>query len=68
MTDEEDMIKKVFGESVEEALRDMNEERVAARARRVEAVPNKREVEERNLDHAVFRSWCPRCVKGRAEA
>ncbi len=38
------------------------------RARNVEAVPNSKEVEEHNLDHAVFRSWCPHCVKGRAEA
>ncbi len=25
-------------------------------------------MEECNLDHAVFRSWRPRCVKGQAEA
>ena len=31
-------------------------------------MPSAREVEEHNLDHAVFRSWCPHCVKGRAEA
>ncbi len=34
----------------------------------MEAAPSKKEVEEHNLDHAVFGSWCPRCVKGRAEA
>ncbi len=38
------------------------------RARKVEAVPSKKEVEGRNVDHAVFRSWRPRCVKVRAEA
>ncbi len=27
-----------------------------------------REVEEHNIDHTVFRSWSPPCVKGRAEA
>ena len=26
------------------------------------------EVEVHNLDHGVFRSWCPHCVKGRAES
>ena len=39
-----------------------------ARARKTEIVPSDKEVEERNLDHAVFRSWCPCCVKGRAES
>ncbi len=39
-----------------------------ASARRVETVPSEREVEEHNLDHGVFRSWCPHCVKRRAEA
>ena len=38
------------------------------KARSTETVPSAREVEEHNLDHAVFRSWCPHCVKGRAEA
>ncbi len=38
------------------------------RSGKVEAVPNKKEVGEHNLGHAVFRSWCPRCVKGLAEA
>ncbi len=36
--------------------------------RRTEAVPNDKEVEEHNVDHAVFRAWCPHCVKGRGEA
>ena len=44
------------------------EEAVGARARRTDAVPSAREVEEHNLDHAVFRSWCPHFVKGRAES
>ncbi len=39
-----------------------------ARARKVGAVPSKKEVEEHNLDHAVFRSWCPHCAKARVEA
>ncbi len=39
-----------------------------ARARRVETGPSEKEVEEHNLDHGIFRSWCPHCVKGRAEA
>ena len=39
-----------------------------ARARKTEIAPSDKEVEERNLDHAVFRNWCPHCVKGRAES
>ena len=50
------MFKKVFGESVEETLRETSEEGAGARARNVEAVPSKKEVKEHNLDHAVFRS------------
>ena len=38
------------------------------RARNTVAMPSSKEVEERNLDHAVFWSWRPRCVKGRAES
>ncbi len=34
----------------------------------MEIAPSDKEVEEHNLDHAVFRSWCPHCVKGRAES
>ena len=36
--------------------------------RKTEAVPSDKEVEEHNVDHAVFRAWCPHCVKGRGEA
>ncbi len=57
MKDEEEMFKEVFGESVEEALREMSEEGVGAKARKVEAPPSKKEVEEHNLDHVAFRSW-----------
>ncbi len=39
-----------------------------ASARKTEAVPSEKELEEHDLDNAVFRSWCPRCVKGRAES
>ncbi len=65
--------KRAFGESAEEAVRKereegAREEAVRARARRVETVPSEKEVEERNVDHGVFRSWCPHCVKGQAEA
>ena len=47
---------------------EVGEEATRTKARRTEIVPSMREVEEHNLDHAVFRSWCPHCVKGRAEA
>ncbi len=39
-----------------------------AKARTTEMVPSEKAVEEHNLDHAVFRGWCPHRVKGRAEA
>ncbi len=65
---EEEMFEKVFCQSVGETLRETGEEGIAARARKAEAAPGKEEAEERNLDHAVFRSWCPRCVKCWAEA
>ena len=43
-------------------------EEYRVRMRRTEAVPSAREVEEHNVEHAMFRSWCPHCVKGRGEA
>ena len=65
---EEELFEKVFGQSVEETLKEASEGGVVAKARKVEVVPSKKEVGDHNLDHAVFRSWCPHCVKGRAEA
>jgi hypothetical protein len=51
-----------------ETPRNTGEDANAAKARKTEAVPSAKEVEERKLDHSVFRSWCPHCVKGGAEA
>ncbi len=65
---EDEMFEKVFGQSVEETSKETCEEGVTSRGRRVEAAPSRKEVEEHTLDHAVFRSWCPHRVKGRAEA
>ena len=48
---EEEMFKKVFGESVEETWSEASEEAVVARSRKVEAVPSKKEVEDHNSDH-----------------
>ncbi len=31
-------------------------------------MPSEREVDERNVDRATLRAWCPHCVKGRGEA
>ena len=69
----EEEFRRVFGESAEEVVEremrgDVGEEVAQARPRKTGAVPSEKEVEEHNLDHAVFRSWCPRCVKGRAES
>ena len=67
----EDSFEKVFGQSVEEAIREergVGEEGPRPKVRTTEAVPSEREAEEHNVDHGVFRSWCPHCVKGRAES
>ncbi len=60
-------------ESAEEVVErkrrgDFGEEAVLAGARETRAVLCEKEVEEHNLDHAVFRSWCPLYVNGRAES
>ncbi len=68
MRAEEEMFENVFGQRMEETLREISEEGVAARARKAEGVPSIKEVEEHNSDRAVFRSWCPRCVRDRVEA
>ena len=65
----EEEFRRVFGESSKEVVeREVGEEAVRARARTTEVAPSQREVEEHNLDHGVFRSWCPHCVKERAES
>ena len=28
--------------------------------------PTQGEVDEHNIDHGVFRAWCPHCVEGKA--
>ncbi len=65
----EEKFRRAFGESADEVERkegeeESEEEAVRARARRPETVPSEKEVEKHNLDHGVFRSWGPRCVKG----
>jgi hypothetical protein len=47
---------------------DSSEEAARTKTRKTEIVPSVREVQECNIDHDVFRSWCLHCVKGRAEA
>ena len=65
----EEESQRVTSEDTKEAPeKEAGEEAVRARARKTEAVPSQKEVEEHNLDHGVFRSWCPHCVKGRAES
>ena len=36
--------------------------------RKVGANPTAKEIEEHELDHAVFKDWCPHCVKGKSVA
>ena len=65
----EEDFQKALGEGTKEVVeREIGEEAVRAKARKTGAVPSQKEVEEHNLDHGVFRSWCPHCVKGRAES
>ena len=65
----EEEFRRVFGEGTKEVVeREVGKEAVRAKARKTEPVPSQREVEEHNLDHGAFRSWCPHCVKGRAES
>ncbi len=66
-------LRRVFGESAEEVVEremrgNVGEETVRERAWKAGAAPSETEVAEQNLDHAVLRSWCPRCVTGRAES
>ncbi len=66
----EEESRRAFGESSEEVVErrgDEGEEAVQARARKVEITPSD-EVVEPNFDHAVVRSWCPHCAKGKAES
>ncbi len=62
----------MFGESTAEVIErarrgDVGEEAVQVGARKMGTAPSEKEVEERNLDHAAFWSWCLRRVNGRAE-
>ncbi len=41
---EEEMFEKAFGQSMEETLRETSETGIAARARKVEVVPSRKEV------------------------
>ena len=55
-------------EDEREAKEEEGEEGTKPKYRRLEPEPTQEEVEEHNIDHAVFRNWCPHCVKGRAVA
>jgi hypothetical protein len=45
---------------------DEGEEGIVARVRGKEWQPTAREIEEHNVSHIPFRSWCVNCVKGKA--
>jgi hypothetical protein len=45
--------------------RGRGEEVVRPRARKAPGEPTQEEIDERNVDHGVFREWCPHCVKGK---
>ena len=46
---------------------DSSEEHRAIRPMRSPCEPTREEVEQHNLTHAQFRSWCPACVRGRGK-
>ena len=39
-----------------------------AQFRTITKEPTQEDIDEHNLDHAQFRSWCPHCIKGRAKS
>ena len=43
------------------------EEAASAPMLRDPGEPTQEEVDQHNLTHAAFRSWCPHCVRGRAK-
>ena len=43
------------------------EEAQAPQAVKAPRLPGAKEIEEHNLIHCPFRSWCPHCVKGQAK-
>ena len=49
---------------MEEADGDAEEETIKANFRKLEEQPTQEEIDDHNIDHANFRSWCPHCVKG----
>ncbi len=68
----EEEFRRAFGDSSAEVVERERQgdagEAARARARKAEIAPSDKEVVEHNLDHAVFSSWCPHCVKDRAES
>ena len=44
------------------------QEGVRPKVRRAPDDPTQDEIDEHNIDHGVFRSWCPHCVRGGAVA
>jgi hypothetical protein len=36
------------------------------RARSIPVKPSQKEVDEHEIDHAVFKDWCTHCVRGKA--
>ncbi len=69
----EEEFSRVFGDSAKEVVDQEERGEVGhyaarARARKTEAGPSQRDAQARNLDHVVFRIWCPHCEKGRTES
>ncbi len=48
-----------------EALEPEEQEARKQKARRKPEKPIQEAIEEHYLDHANYREWCPRCVKGK---
>jgi hypothetical protein len=60
MENEEENAVREKGENSEEAN--------PVKFRKLGSEPTQMEIDEHNMDHSVFRAWCPHCVKGKSNA
>ena len=63
LSENKDFEEEIFAEDFEAA-----EEGRAPKVLAAPPVPSRQEVEEHEITHFPFRSWCPDCVRGRAAA
>ena len=54
--------EKIGDEEEEEKSEGYDEEAVQPKRAKVEGMPSEEEVQDHNIAHLPFRSWCPHCV------